>query len=252
MDIKIEYKPSPNFSELKGKVRAIVLHTTLGSYQSAVSWLRTSPEEREKMTGKKSYSSAHVVIGRNGEIALLIGFDLAAWHAGSVDRPSARAKKVLKRTLTGLENPNGYTIGIEFASGYDVDGDLRIEDWEKMYTPAQVKSAVWLLKEVIELAVEKEFTEDEILTHRDITSYKPNLELQRELFLAELRRVNTDGKSEVRASETAGSEKTEASPKTPATPSKAQPAVILSELIIDSGQRVVIENKGDKIHIRTT
>jgi N-acetylmuramoyl-L-alanine amidase len=71
--------------------RFIVMHYTCGwSAEGSVSWL----------TDKDSKVSAHIVIGRDGEITQLAPFNIKTWHAG----PSAYA---------GYRNLNSYSIGIE-------------------------------------------------------------------------------------------------------------------------------------------
>lgn len=234
---KIIYKSTPNTSDLTDKISGIVLHTTLGSFNGAVEWLTMSPEERERKTGTKTYSSAHAVISRDGTLALLAGVDKGTWHAGYVSKPTDLGKKLLKKTLTGYKNPNGYTIGLEFASGYDVNGSGVIEDWEKLYTPEQVKAAVWYITKVIEPLVGRIFKEEDIVTHRDITSYKPNLDLQREMVLAELRRVRLTGNTETEA---------------PVSPQPVPDDTTTEDthvLTINSGQSITITAKDGEIHL---
>ena len=184
--MEIKQKPSPNFNNTSYTLDAVVLHTTLGAFEGAVDWLRTSPEERLRKTGVKTWSSAHFVISRIGEIAQLVQLDKASWHAGAKSNMSSRAKAVIKKNWFGTYiNPNLHTIGIEFASGYDIDRDGILETWEKLYTPLQVKAAAWLI-----LYCEKELgikiPNDRILTHKDIASYKPDLELQRIMTLSSI------------------------------------------------------------------
>ncbi|GAB4326900.1 MAG: hypothetical protein Kow0037_00110 [Calditrichia bacterium] len=86
----IAYQPSPNRG---GELRpdAIVIHYTAGrDVQSAVATL-CNPDVR---------ASAHLVIGRVGEIYQLVPFNRVAWHAG-------------KSSFGGREGYNGYSIGIE-------------------------------------------------------------------------------------------------------------------------------------------
>lgn len=68
---RVVWDPSPNKSSRHGtKIDAIVIHTTEGSYTSAVSWLR-NPEAKV---------SAHYVIKEDGsEIRQLVQDDEAAW-----------------------------------------------------------------------------------------------------------------------------------------------------------------------------
>lgn len=191
--MKISYKATPNVYELDGAPLAIILHTTLGSIEGAVDWLCTTPEERKRKTGTASYSSAHAVIGRYGEIVELAPVDKGTWHAGAISNPTERAKAIIPKTLLGgLKNPNKHTIGLEFASGYDIDKDGVIESWEKLYTKSQIKAGVeYVLKRIEPQILEKygveiTFADSNVITHKDVTSYKPDLEIQRSMFLAEL------------------------------------------------------------------
>ena len=189
--MEIKQRPSPNFNDTSYPLDAVVLHTTLGAYEGAVEWLRMSPEERLRKTGTKSWSSAHFVISRIGEIAQLVQLNKAAWHAGVKFRMSKRAKAVIKKTLFVFVNPNSHTIGIEFASGYDIDRDGVLETWEKLYTPQQVKAAAWLIL-YCEKVLSIKIPNSRILTHKDIASYKPDLELQRIMTIVSINKLRTE------------------------------------------------------------
>lgn len=153
----------------------VILHTTLGSYEGAISHLQ-----------KRGNPSAHFVCDRTGQGAQLVPLNRGAWHAGVVSSPSARAKRVCRKTLWGsVKNPNKYSFGIENAAGWDIDRDGVIESWEKLFTPAMIHFNAEII-----LFIEKEMDivipDSHILTHKDITSYKPDLELQRSMVIAEL------------------------------------------------------------------
>ena len=66
-----------------------------------------------------SYSSAHYVISKLGEVTQLATNDQVTWHAGNVVNPTWRARKYLP-TKSGVpmvapfKNPNDSFIGIEF------------------------------------------------------------------------------------------------------------------------------------------
>ncbi len=87
-----EYGPakwvtSPNFMPLSrkpGDVSVIVIHTTQGTYTSAIDWFQNS-------TGTQAVS-AHYVISKTGDITQMVLEKDKAWHVGSA---------------------NGYTIGLE-------------------------------------------------------------------------------------------------------------------------------------------
>lgn len=223
---KLTINPTPNVYELDGVPVALILHTTLGSLEGAVSWLNTTPEERQRRTGTASYSSAHAVVGRLGEVVELAGVDKGTWHAGVVSKPTKRALDVLPKNLLGqLKNPNKHSIGLEFASGYDIDKDGVLESWEQLYSPQQIKGAVEYVLTRVEPEIEAKygvkvvFDSSNVITHKDVTSYKPDLEIQRAMFLAELEKQRK--KTDV------------------VVPPKAK------EVVLKVGQQVTIEEVGD-------
>ncbi len=175
--MNIIQRPSPNFYDLLEPAYISILHTTLGSFEGAIEHLTT-----------KGNPSAHFVIGRLGQIAQLVSLDKGAWHAGAIYRPSQRAKAVCRKTAWGkLKNPNRYSWGFEYASGYDIDRDGVIESWEKLYTPTQIKAGVLLhmwCEDRKKITIDGAHT----LTHQDITNYKPNLDVHRLMFLSELQK----------------------------------------------------------------
>lgn len=83
---------SPNYS--RGKTLQpdyIVIHYTAGSSaQTSIKWLCNSMAK----------ASAHIVIGRDGEITQLVNFNKVAWHAG-------------RSAWDDKTNLNSYSIGIE-------------------------------------------------------------------------------------------------------------------------------------------
>ncbi len=60
----------------------------------------------ETWPDKRMYASAHVLIGRSGEVWQLLPFNLQAWHAG-------------KSILNGRRNCNRWTLGVELAGTQD-------------------------------------------------------------------------------------------------------------------------------------
>lgn len=174
--MNITQKQSPNFYSTTYKLDTIVLHTTLGNINSTLSHL----------TNPSSNVSAHFVIDRDGNITQLVSLTNAAWHAGYKYNMSQRAKDVIKKDLLGRYiNPNKQCIGIEVASGYDIDGNGTIDSIEKLYSAKQLTACVNLI-----LYCEKQlgitYDDKHILTHKDIASYKPDLEVQRTVTLVAL------------------------------------------------------------------
>lgn len=89
----VPWKESPNHGGAV-KPRFLIMHYTAGTSASgAVSWL----------TNPKAKASAHLVIGRDGAVTQLVGFDTVAWHAG-------------KSSWQGLVGINSWSIGIELVN----------------------------------------------------------------------------------------------------------------------------------------
>lgn len=82
--------------------RAVTWHISEGSLDSTLSWL----------TEPVSQASAHVVIGRAGEIYNLVPLDEASWNQGIVADPDL-ANPIVKQTVEARENPNLVSYGIE-------------------------------------------------------------------------------------------------------------------------------------------
>jgi N-acetylmuramoyl-L-alanine amidase len=162
----MEFKQTPNYTKGTGISKiGFVLHGTLGSYQSSINWLETSPEQRQDHT----YSSAHYIIGRNdGEVIQLVKDEDIAWHAGYISNPTPRAAKVLpKKTDGSFDNPNKYFIGIEFVWGYDMNSDGTITPSERTLTEWQYSCVMDIIK-----ASGIAYNPDYVLSHKEIASYK--------------------------------------------------------------------------------
>ena len=144
----------------------IIIHYTAGS--SAESSIRT-------LTNPKVKASAHLVIGRDGEITQLIPFNKVAWHAGK----SSWGKR------NGL---NQYSIGIEldnagvltqvgeyyqswFGRKYDTSEVIKAvhrNEKSPRYWHTYTEEQLNALMEVCELLVE-EYNIKEILGHEEIS-----------------------------------------------------------------------------------
>ena len=154
--------PSPNKSLSKYKKSIVVIHKTRGSFEGALAWLK-NPESKV---------SANYLISREGKIVELVNpIFLMAWQAGKISNPSRRAKQVmLKNFWGGWVNPNKYSIGIEFAARDN-----------ETFTDAQIEAGAELIK-----SFDIEFTGVDIITHQDLTDYKPELERERFKLLKEI------------------------------------------------------------------
>lgn len=92
--VRVLLRSTPNRGGLI-KPEVVVLHDTAGRLdaKSAVTWM-TNPAAR---------ASAHLCIGREGEITQLAPFNVATWHAG-------------KSRYKGRSQVNGFGIGIEIVN----------------------------------------------------------------------------------------------------------------------------------------
>ncbi len=87
----VRFVQSPNVDVSLQERRFVVMHYTGGAgFEASVAWLAS----------RKSGVSAHLVIGRNGEVVQPVSFNLRAWHAGT-------------SAWRGYSGLNNYSIGIE-------------------------------------------------------------------------------------------------------------------------------------------
>lgn len=117
-NIPVKFLASPNHGAALQEKAFIVIHYTEGqSFQAAVSWL-TSPS---------SQVSSHLVIGRNGEVAQLVPFNIIAWHAGA-------------STWNSYSSLNQYSVGIELdnAGMMKRSGNQWISYFGKVYPDSEV------------------------------------------------------------------------------------------------------------------
>lgn len=97
----------------------VVVHFTAGGLaERSVAWLTKKDE---------NYVSAHIVIGRRGEVFQLVPFDRAAYHAG-------------RSTWKGRSGCNGFSVGIELANYGPLErvGDLFYSWSGQQVSPADV------------------------------------------------------------------------------------------------------------------
>lgn len=86
-------RQSPNSGGPLSDPSLLVLHFTASGGEGP-------DDDVNYFMGKAARSSAHLVIGRNGEVAQIVPFDVRAWHAG-------------KSVWRGRSNCNDFSIGIE-------------------------------------------------------------------------------------------------------------------------------------------
>jgi N-acetyl-anhydromuramyl-L-alanine amidase AmpD len=163
-NMEIPFKQTQNYQIGTQTKRGYVFHQTIGGYQGSVDWLCNS--------NRPNRSSAHYVIGRNeGEVIQLVKTIDDAWHAGIISNPAPYAKeRMLKNPDGSYVNPNRYTIGIEFTSRYDVNGDGQVEPSEIDITEWQYKCAMEILQRNSPVIPVK--PDMLILSHKEISDYK--------------------------------------------------------------------------------
>ncbi len=165
--LKISFQETPNVSGpfKSGLPDTIVIHYTAGSsLKSSASWLQ-NPNAK---------ASAHLVVGKAGEIIQLAPFDVRTWHAG---RSSWKGRSGLNQYSIGIEidnagpltqTPDGYMT--HFSKLVDNKNvvlathklDLNERGWEA-YTSQQIE-----LVEEICLALKEVYNISEIVGHDDI------------------------------------------------------------------------------------
>lgn len=92
--------------------RGIVIHTSVGSFRGVIQWF----------ADPTSGVSAHYLVAMNGRVAQFVDERDTALHAGRVKGPTA--------TLVTDDDPNPYTIGIEFEDRGDPESGRTDELYE--------------------------------------------------------------------------------------------------------------------------
>lgn len=117
----VRFVQSPNVDVPLQERRFVVMHYTGGAgFEASVAWLAS----------RKSGVSAHLVIGRNGEVAQLVPFNLRAWHAGT-------------SAWRGYSGLNNYSIGIELdnAGIMKRSGGRWVSSFGQVYPDSEVLAA---------------------------------------------------------------------------------------------------------------
>lgn len=130
MDIKdhiivgVQFKQTPNIhgSKIVGPKFLIIHYSASGDTAGTVRWL----------TKRGSNASAHIVIGRAGEVWQLASFDQRAWHCGESE-------------WNGQKFLNGCSIGIELVNWgpveLDKDGKTFRSRWGQVVPADEVEQA---------------------------------------------------------------------------------------------------------------
>lgn len=165
--IKISFEETPNVSGpfATGLPDTIVIHYTAGSsLTSSANWLRNP----------QANASAHLVVGKSGQVIQLAPFNIKTWHAG---RSSWKGRSGLNQCSIGIEidnagvlkqSPDGYYTS--FSKKVNPENvviakhklDVEVKGWEA-YTPEQIE-----VVEQICLALKQAYPITEIVGHEDI------------------------------------------------------------------------------------
>ena len=164
---RVKYKETPNHSGPfnAGSPDTIIVHYTAGgSLNGSVNWL-CNPQAK---------ASAHLVVGKDGEIVQLAPFNRITWHAG---RSRWKSRSGLNRFSIGIEIDNAGILekrvggfftyfGKEIDQSSVVIAQHKNRDkemaWEA-YTPEQIEAV-----ESICLLLKQHYPISEILGHDDI------------------------------------------------------------------------------------
>lgn len=147
---------TPKWYQNRQDLVANVAHVDLGTYRGTLSTLR----------GSKS-ASYHIYLPRHEEVIVeFVPYEGGAWHAGKKANPTPRAQQIIG---DGDANLNSFSICYE---GLPVDRNGRYtSDWDKVVdgqkaTDSQVQRAIYAMEHygTIDLP---------LLSHKEITSYKP-------------------------------------------------------------------------------
>jgi N-acetylmuramoyl-L-alanine amidase len=160
---QVEFIDSPNKSLGNITPQYLIEHYTAStSLEGTKSWFKS----------KDSKVSAHLVIGRNGEIVQFVKFNQRGWHAGESE-------------YNGLKGLNSFSIGIELVNAgrlikkgdkYYGDKEVPVSEVVKLKHKNETAEAYWQTytdKQIeVTLAVSKLLVEHyllkEILGHEDI------------------------------------------------------------------------------------
>ncbi len=165
--VKISFEETPNVSGpfKDGLPDTVIIHYTAGSSaESSAAWLK-NPSAK---------ASAHLVVGKKGQIIQLAPFNIRTWHAG---RSAWKGRTGLNQYSIGIELDNAGLLN-KSGEGYLTSFNKKIDDanvvlarhklgteeraWEA-YTPKQIEVA-----EQICMALKEAYNISEILGHDDI------------------------------------------------------------------------------------
>lgn len=165
-DVSIDKTPNISGNFIAGDLDTIIIHYTAGSsLASTVDWLKNP----------RAGASAHIVVGKNGEIVQLAPFNLITWHAGISEW---KGKRSLNKYSIGIEIDNvGYlhkrVDGYYTSFGKKIDDDQVIlvkhkNDDTKIAWEAFTEKQIRVVEELC-LIIKDHYNIKEIVGHDDIS-----------------------------------------------------------------------------------
>ncbi len=155
-------------TDLLSQKYLVVHYTAGGSLESTIQWFK-NPNAK---------ASAHIVIGRDGEIVQMVPFNQRAWHAG-------------RSSWNGIQGLNEHSIGIELDNGGRLKGgpglwttwfDMLIDDHEVLIATHrnELLQSAWhkfpkaQIDALIEVAIAivNKYNIKEVLGHDDISPHR--------------------------------------------------------------------------------
>jgi hypothetical protein len=173
----VVFKQTRKWSHTTMTKRGLVWHvTTSNNYLGGFNWLVDGFDPAKGTFGNGG--SAMFIVGKEpGEIAMMGELNQMQWHAGNINKPSAKFKKIADKNpnaKSGYTNPNLYLDGVEFVGGVDNDHSGKVEAGEINLTEWQYECAVQIAAWHAE-ANQYPITSDSHLIHQDVDAGKPDL-----------------------------------------------------------------------------
>ena len=131
---------SPNHSERRQPISALVLHHGAGTRQSDLAWL----------CNPASKVSAHYYVCRDGTIYQLVDDSRVAWHAGASQ-------------FDGRTDVNAFSLGIETEHTTDPKAGPLHADWP----PVQLDALAWLCRQKM---AQYAIPPDRVVSHRAVAT----------------------------------------------------------------------------------
>ena len=101
----VPFEEAGSYGQKLGALKLLVMHFTAGrGFDSTVAYFKDPANK----------VSAHLVVGREGQLVQMVPFDKPAWHAGADSKWLSREPPWWMGSLTPLTHLNFHSLGIEF------------------------------------------------------------------------------------------------------------------------------------------